>query len=210
MSHNRFKTPFAICILGGFLLSAGIASAQTALAAAPKVLPAGRSIPGATTVFVPGGTSVNVSLRESISSATATVGDTVAILVSKEVDSNGYLVVPKGANGQATVTAVERAGGNGHGGKLAMSVDWVFSADGGKIQLSSVNHSAENGDQKGASSTATIATWLLLGPLGLFAHNWVHGKDVAIGTDHVFSVFVDHDVHVQAMQKSTAASGFDN
>ncbi len=90
-----------------------------------------------------------------------------------------------------------------------MSVDWVFSSDGGKIQLSSVNHSAENGDQKGASSTATIATYLLLGPLGLFAHNWVHGKEVTIETDHVFTVFVDHDIHVRATQKANAASGFD-
>ena len=167
--------------------------------------------PGATLVLVPGGTIVAVSLTEPISSASASVNDEIGVVVKKEVDAGGFGVVPAGAQGEATITTVDRAGGNGHGGQLAMSVDWVFSSDGGRIPLSTTNHASENGDQKGAASTATIATYLLLGPLGLFAHNFVRGKDVTIETDKVFTVFVDHDVHVQATQKAAGAngSGFD-
>lgn len=167
--------------------------------------------PGATLVMVPGGTIVAVSLSEPISSASANVNDEIGVVVKKEVDANGWVVVPAGAQGEATITSVDRAGGNGHGGQLAMSVDWVFSVDGGRIQLSTTNHASENGDQKGAASTATIASYLLLGPLGLFAHNFVRGKDVTIETEKVFTVFVDHDVHVQATQKAagTNGSGFD-
>lgn len=195
----------------GLCLFVPLASAAQTAPVSSAPAPAATAVTApAALVSVPGGTTVTVNLRDSVSSATATVGSTVPIVVAKEVDVNGWTIVPKGANGQATITAAEHAGGNGHGGKLGMSVDWVFSADGGKIQLSSVNHAAEDGDQKGASSTATIATYLLLGPLGLFAHNWVHGKDVTIEPDRIFTVFVDHDIHVQATTAASAATGFDH
>lgn len=164
----------------------------------------------ATTVLLPGGTTLEVSLAEPISSASANVGDVVPIVVDNEVDANGFIVIPKGSNGEGTVTLADRAGGNGHGGKLAITMNWVYSADHGKLLLSNVDHSAGAGsDQKGAASTATILTYVLLGPLGLFAHNFVHGKDVVVDTSRVFKVFIDHDVHVQATQKATAAPGFD-
>jgi hypothetical protein len=38
----------------------------------------------------------------------------------------------------------------------------------------------------------------------------VRGHDVSIGTDKSFTVFVDHDVHVQASQKAAATAGFDH
>lgn len=165
----------------------------------------------ATIVLLPGGTNVSVSLSEPISSNSANVGDTVPTTVDKEVDAAGYVAIPKGANGQATVTVVDHAGGNGHGGKLGLQMDWVYSADHGKILLSQVNHAAgDDTDQKGAASTATILSYVLLGPLGLFAHNFVHGKDVTVPTTQVFKVFVDHDVHVKATDKAQAPAGFDD
>lgn len=38
----------------------------------------------------------------------------------------------------------------------------------------------------------------MLGPLGLFAHNWVHGKDVVVRTDQVIPIQVAQTVHVHA------------
>lgn len=164
-----------------------------------------------TMVLLPGGTTVEVSLSEPVSSTSANVGDPVPIVVDKEVDANGYVVIPKGSNGQATVSLVDRAGGNGHGGKLGLTMNWVYSADHGKVLLADVNHSAGAGsDKKGAASTATILSYVFLGPLGLFAHNFVRGKDVTIDTSKTFKVFVDHDVHVQASQKVDTAAGFDH
>ncbi len=211
-----------------FVILLTLATTQV-LAAAPSPNPAATSEPAsnggfdqaatptpgplrsAPTVFVPGGTNVSVSLAEAISSANATLDETVPIVVDNEVDVNGFVVVPKGSNGQATVAAVDHAGGNGHGGKLALTFDWVYSADHGKIQLSNVDHATEGDtDKKGAASTATILSYVLLGPLGLFAHNFVRGSDVTIATTRVFKVFVDHDVHVLAIQKASASPGFDN
>jgi hypothetical protein len=174
----------------------------------PSPTPSASTAPG--TVVVPGGTSLTVALTEPISSATANVNDQVGIVVKKEVVVDGWVVIPAGASGHATVTNVEHAASNGSGGKLSMSVDWVYSVDGGKILLSTTNHASENGDQKGAASTATLLSWALLGPLGFFAHNFVRGKDVTIGTDKKFTVFVDHDVHVQTTQKAGTDQGFDH
>lgn len=174
----------------------------------PSPLPSASLAPG--TLLVPGGTSLVVSLSEPLSSSTAKVGDQLGIVVKKEIDVDGFAVVAAGASGHATVTTAESAGGNGSGGKLAMSVDWVYSVDGGKIALSTTNHASQDGDQKGAASTATLLSWALLGPLGFFAHNFVRGKNVTIGTDKTFTVFVDHDVHVVSTQKAGTGPGFDH
>jgi hypothetical protein len=162
-------------------------------------------------VLLPGGTTVSVSLAEPISSQSANVGDTAPIVVDQEIDASGFIVIPKGSNGEATVSVVDHAGGNGHGGKLGLEMNWVYSADHGKILLSNVDHATgADTDQKGAASTATILSYVLLGPLGLFAHNFVHGKDVTVPTTQVFKVFVDHDVHILATTKTQAPAGFDN
>jgi len=77
------------------------------------------------------------------------------------------------------------------------------------LQLSTTNHASESGDSKGAASTATLLSWVLLGPVGFFAHNFVRGRDVTIGTDKTFTVFVDHDAHVQTNQRVGQTQGFD-
>jgi hypothetical protein len=174
-----------------------------------KVMPTNGPVP-ANAILVPGGTTVVVSLTEPVSSSTANENDQIALVVKRDVLVNGQVVVAAGANGHATITSVAHAGSNGSGGKIAMSVDWVYSVDGGKVALSQTNHASENGDNKGAASTATLLSWALLGPLGFFAHNFVRGHDVSIGTDKSFTVFVDHDVHVVPTQKTAASAGFDH
>jgi hypothetical protein len=181
------------------------------LGATPAPSPSPLLAPGVQTVLVPGGTSVTVSLTEAVSSGTAHVNDQIGIIVRDEVDVGGMVVIPAGSSGHATVTNVEQAAGNGSGGKLALTIDWVYSVDGGKVQLSQTNHASETGDTKGAASTATLISWVLLGPLGFFAHNFVRGKDVTIGMDKKFAVFVDHDTHVQSSQHSgQQGQGFDH
>lgn len=182
--------------------------------AAPAVSPS--PVAGATpppvagTELLAGGTPVDVGLSEPLNSGTAKQGDQIGIVVKKEIDENGYVLVPKGAMGHAIVTTAEGAGSNGSGGKLALAIDWIYSEDGGKVALSSTNHASETGDNKGAASTATLISWALLGPLGFFAHNFVRGHDVTIGTDKTFTVFVDHDVHVASAKKAAPDGGFDH
>jgi hypothetical protein len=220
----RLRAPAsaAVIICAGYALMPNAMALPATLQGAPSPPPAATSpgasaspaatappAPGSQTILLPGGTNVAISLSEPISSGNAKVGDQFAIVVKKEVDAGGWIVIPAGAAGHATITSAEGASTNGSGGKLALSVDWVYSEDGGKVALSPTNHASENGDNKGAASTATLLSWALLGPLGFFAHNFVRGHDVTIGTDKTFVVFVDHDVHVQTAVKANAGPGFD-
>jgi hypothetical protein len=90
-----------------------------------------------------------------------------------------------------------------------MRVDWVYSSDGGMVQISTTNLASEGGDAKGAASTATLLSWVFLGPVGFFAHNFVRGREVTIRTDRIFTVFVDHAVHVRATQQVARSQAFD-
>lgn len=211
---SRFSRALLTAAAFSFVFSgAALAAPPAGPAGGPSPSPSPSASPpakGTATIDVPGGTTVVVALTEPISSGSASVGDQVALVVKKEVDVNGMAIIDAGANGHATVTAVTHAGGNGSGGKLEMTIDWVYGVDGGKIPLSQTNHASENGDNKGAASTATLLSWALLGPIGFFAHNFVRGHDVTIGTDKTFTVFVDHDVHVQSSQVASQGAGFDH
>ncbi len=223
VSQTRFREPlepregtmrlFSRLLIFTFVLTNSTSALAQAQSPTPKPAPSEAAplnqaaSPG---ILVPGGTIVTVSLDEPLSSATAKEGDQLSVHVTKEVDAAGFVVIPVGSPGHATVSTVDQAGSNGHGGQLGLTIDWVYSQDGGKIELSPANHASENGQQKGAASTATILSYVLLGPLGLFAHNFVRGRDVTIDTKHVFSVFVDRDVHVLTTTPATSPrAGFD-
>jgi hypothetical protein len=173
--------------------------------AAPPAAPA-----SSTVVTVPGGTNVSVSVTEPLSSANAAVGDHVALLVRKEIDIDGWVAIAQGANGQGTVITAAHAGGNGHGGKLAVHIDCVYAADGQKVALSNVDHPNLSSDNKGAASTATIVDTAILsvvglGIVGLFAHNWVRGKDVVLDPKTVYPEFVDQTIRIVTSAKATVA-----
>jgi len=161
-------------------------------------------------VTVPGGTSIKVRATESISSATAHKGDVLEIRSIDPVILNGWVVVPENSQGQAEVVDAEPAGKHGHPGKLLLKYDWIYSADGGRIQLSDVSTTQSGQNAKGSSSTATIAGTVLLGPVGLFAHNFVKGHDVVLDGDKTLTCVVDHTVHVQAVKRSAQTESYDH
>jgi hypothetical protein len=159
---------------------------------------------------VPGGTSVGVKVVDPISSSSANVGDVFQIKAAQDVVVDGWIVIPKDSPGQGEVMTVDRAGSHGHAGSLGLQFDWVYSADGGKIRLSNVKSSTQGQGSGGASSTATIASYVLLGPIGLFTHNFVKGKDVTIDSTRTIMIYVDSTVHVATKQKPAPATGFDH
>lgn len=139
---------------------------------------------------------------DTVDSGNANVGDTFQFKADDNVVVNGYIVIARGAPGHGTVTSVDRAGAHGHSGSLGIRLDYIYAVDGEKIRLDSTK---KNGQQNsGASSTATIASTLLLGPVGLFAHNWVHGKNVVLDPSKALSAFVSDTVHVVSTQKAAA------
>jgi len=160
--------------------------------------------------LVKGGTPVDVSVTQDLKSSDVSQGTMVPVVVVRNVDLDGMVVIPKGAAGQATLTKVEGAGGNGSGGKIEFVVNWVYSEDGGKVELSDNANASANADRKGEASTYAIAGYLTFGLLGLFSHNMAHGRDAVISKDKVFHVFIDHDVHIATSQTDNTAAGFDH
>jgi hypothetical protein len=158
--------------------------------------------------LVPTGLPVPLTVDAPLSSSSAKVGDTFSFKSTEPVVVNGLVVIQKGAQGQGEVTVAEHSGGNGHPGKLGLQFDWIAGIDGNKIALSNTPRSADGEEKKGASSTATIASYLVLGPLGLFAHNFVHGRDVTIDDSTTMRAYVDHSVHVVSQTQEVVPAGF--
>lgn len=158
-------------------------------------------------IAVPGGTPVEIRMVDTVSSGTAHVGDTFEFKTASDVAIGGWIAVPAGAAGRGTVAEVEPAGGNGHPGHLKLTFDYVYAADGLKIKLTDVSKVHEAEADKGKSSTATTVGYLVLGPVGLFAHNWVKGREFVLDPSKTFTVFTDSTVHIAASQHNAGSSG---
>jgi hypothetical protein len=196
----------------GVLLCQGILDAQplpSTVPASPEPSASASPLPaGAHVITVPGGTPVMVALTDKISSGTAKVGDSFGLKAAKDVVIDGYVVIAKDAGGQGEVLAVERAGSHGHAGSLGVQINWVYAVSGEKVRLSSNRKTNEGENKSGVSSTMTILSWALLGPVGLFTHNWVKGHELEIDSTRPLQAFVDNTVHVTSSKPGDGDSGF--
>ncbi len=142
----------------------------------------------AATQSVAVGTQVQVHVLKPVSSGTAVAGQSFAFEAAAPVIAGGHVVIAKGALGSGHVVKAAKAQGKS-AGEITLAFDTIHAVDGSNIRLtedSSVSGNAE----KGKASTATIAATVALGPLGLFAHNMVKGKDVTITPDKKFPAWV--------------------
>ena len=139
-------------------------------------------------VKVPVGTQVQVKLIHSLSSGNATVNEPFSFEAAAPVLASGRTVIAKGALGAGHVVRVSKAQGKS-AGHLTLSFDSIHAADGTAVPLSEDSRLKGN-SEKGKASTATIAATIALGPLGLFAHNMVKGKDITVSTSQTFPAWV--------------------
>jgi hypothetical protein len=159
-------------------------------------------------IVVPGGTVVPIVVADKISSATANVGDTFAIQANADVIVNGWVAIAKGAPGQGEILSVDRAGSHGHPGSLGVQYDWIFAADGDKVKLTNQRSTEEGQGEAGVASTMTILSYVFLGPLGLFAHNFVKGHDVEVDSTRPLKAYVSDSVYVAATTRENGGSDF--
>jgi len=176
---------------------------QTSSTSAPVLTP----ITGQTKLVV-AGTEVPIHVIGSLSSNSAKVADTFSFTAAHDVVVEGRVVIKKGAEGQGEVASVQKAGGNGHSGSLGLKFDWIYAADGGKVELSDTPQASAEEDRKGASSTATIVGLATFGIGGLFGHNFAHGRDMTIDDTKTLSVFIASNVHVVTTED--AGNGYDH
>ena len=189
----------------GFAILLAIAMPLAAVAQEPSLSapPAAPSSTTATmTVLVTAGTAGPVHVVGTISSGSAKVNDVFQIQVAEDVSVNGMVVFRKGAGGQGHIIDSDSAGGNGHSGAISLAFDYVYAADGGRVQLSESPQKQSEEDRKGASSTATIIGFATFGLGGLFAHNLAHGRQRTIDDKTVLSSFVESNVHIATSERT--------
>src|ERR1700722_7351351 len=85
--------------------------------------PGDSSVPASATLAVPGGTPIRISVDQQPTSSEENAGDRFQFRADDDVTVDGWIVVKKGAIGQGDVLTAERAGGNGHPGKLQLQFD---------------------------------------------------------------------------------------
>jgi len=157
---------------------------------------AGAALPAqAATLSLPAGTKVTVSLISELSSGNATPGQSFSFQAAAPVVVGSRVLVAQGARGVGRVVKATKARGKS-AGELTLQFLNVRAVDGTPVGLTEASNSKGN-TEKGKASTATIAATIALGPLGLFAHNMVKGKDVVIKPGQAFPAWVKSNTAIK-------------
>jgi hypothetical protein len=123
-------------------------------------------------------TPVRMRMNRSLSSADATIGETVDFEVIDEIKIGDTVVIARGGTAIATVTEAQSKRRMGRGGKLDVNIDYARTVNGDKIALRAVKE-MKGGGHTGAMTGAIVATSLLFWPAAPF-FLFIHGKDIAI------------------------------
>src|SRR6267154_3516475 len=146
----------------------------------PRSAPAAPAQKGPTAFTLANNTPIRLKLNNTISSATAHVGDAVELEVVEDVIVDGVTVLPAGWKVNGAIAEAEPKKRFGHGGKLAFSITSMTLADGEQVKVRCY--------QEASGSSNTSADAVL--PLS-------SGKDVTIPKDVEFTALVDGEVRLK-------------
>lgn len=144
------------------------------------------------------GTPVKIRINRTVSSADATVGETIDFEVLEDVRVNDVLVIPKGGLAFATVTAAQAKRRMARGGKLDINIDYVRLVDDEKAALRAVKE-LKGGGHTGAMTGAIVATSLVLWPAAPF-FLFMHGKDITIPKGTEITAYASGDMKLDIVK----------
>jgi len=142
----------------------------------------------AETIVLRNGTPLQLSLFQTISSETATVGQRVTFKLSHDVKVKGKILIPAGANATGEIVDVESKGMIGKPGTLSIQIKSIQAVDGSNIPLSASK--VVKGKDK--SGTAIIVT-LILCIFGLM----MTGDDASLQNGSVIEAYTIGDVEIE-------------
>jgi hypothetical protein len=112
---------------------------------------------------IPDGTPIELRLVESVSSNHAHKGDRLNFIVVKDVNLDGYTLVPAGTIAQGTITEVKGKRFVGIGAKISLRLDSVELADGEILKLRA-SKVVKGGSRTKLMAGAMIATSIIFLP----------------------------------------------
>lgn len=133
-------------------------------------------------LLIPDGTELSVVTTEEISSKTATEGDVVTFKIEDDLVVDNHIVILKGTIVKGLISAAQKSGRLGKGGKLGIRVEGTTTIDGQKLKLRA-SQGKEGGDKIGT----TIALVALFGVFGFFKK----GSDAKIKVGTKVKVYTD-------------------
>jgi hypothetical protein len=134
------------------------------------------------------GTEVPLKFAEDISSKTAAVDDTVALVLDEDIKVGDIIVARAGAKAVATVSNVRKAGMMGKAGELNIRLESMKVGD-TKVRLRGTK--GREGDSKVGTA---VALTVLFGPIGLIKH----GKNIDVKTGTPLKAYIADDVALTA------------
>lgn len=142
---------------------------------------------GADTVL-PVGMNIAMLTTQSVSSKNARKGDLVTLTLAEDIVRDGVVVLPAGTLGTGEITAAEKKGMMGQGGKLSLKMLYLTLADGRTVRLS--------GDLVSVGSDATtLATAVTTATMGMVP--FITGKTATIPEGTILTVRLDREVRLR-------------
>lgn len=130
-------------------------------------------------VVVPQDTKVTLRFTESLTTATAKVGDVVRFETVEDVRINDTLIVEKGSPATGVVAEVRSPRSRGRNAQLRISFQSVRAVDRSLIPLSPYRTPADKRVTPKAPAASVVGA-IALGPIGLVTGGFIRGEHVTI------------------------------
>lgn len=131
-------------------------------------------------VRVPAETLIKIALVTPVDSDNLKVGDTIRYKIADDVIVNGKLVFAKGLPGEGTVTKVKQARNFGRNAEVNIDFNKTKSIDGTYVDTYIGEEAKKEMKSLAMAAGASLAGIAVLGPIGIVAGAFVHGKDVRL------------------------------
>jgi hypothetical protein len=133
-------------------------------------------------VDLPEGAKVRVRLEQTLSSATAEVGQPVQLSVTEDVVVDGHVLIGQNESVSGTVVTAVPKRRMGRTGKLDFSIDRLEAVDGSQISLRYTIQKKDGGSHAVRNGVITAGLAVVLWPAAPFML-LMKGKDAATGRE---------------------------